>query len=510
MVCHLLHRRARRADPHDRAGRRDGQDSSGAIVAGAELILIDTATGLSVEAKSGKDGGFVFPNLQPGKYTLTATLQGFQPITLQDVGVQTARSTDIVVQFQPAGVSEQVTVQGQSSVVETTSTTVANTVRNEQIAKLPLAGRNILNFALLVPGTATSSGARDSEYNGLPGGAINITLDGVNNNSARFRSGGTSFFVFAPIRLGAMEEVTVSTAGLTAEAGAEGAVQIQFTTKRGSNAFRGQAFDTIQSDKLNANTVINAARNLPKAKLKQHEYGANIGGPIIRNKLFFFGNYEQVYAPSETTITRNTLTPEAQTGVFRYTATDGSIRTVNLLDVARGNGFQGALDPFIATQLQTVNGALGGGTVNSTTNLVVNSFSFINPQVPNTNVYPTARVDYQAKPTLAIRGVLNLQWRNLPTNPRFPGQPSISGGFKSNYYILSGGADWAASSTMFQGEAPACRATTRSSTPATRSPSTSRRADAASRCRSASTRRKSPRISCRSRATIPSTTSRTP
>src|SRR6185436_17951461 len=118
----------------------------------------------------------------------------------------------------------------------------------------------------------------------------NISLDGVNNNSARFRSGGTSFFVFAPIRLGAMEEVTVSTAGLTAEAGAEGAVQIQFSTKRGTNALHGQGFDTIQSDRLNANSVVNAARNLPKPKLKQHEYGANIGGPIVRGKLFFFGN----------------------------------------------------------------------------------------------------------------------------------------------------------------------------------------------------------------------------
>ena len=82
---------------------------------------------------------------------------------------------------------------------------------------------DILSFALLVPGAAQSAGARDSEYNGLPGGAINITLDGVNNNSQRFRSGGTSFFSFAPIRLGAIEEVTVSTAGLTYEAGAEGA-----------------------------------------------------------------------------------------------------------------------------------------------------------------------------------------------------------------------------------------------------------------------------------------------
>src|SRR4029079_1855515 len=110
----------------------------------------------------------------------------FEPVTLPQVIVQTARSTDIVVQFQVKGITEQVQVDARAPLIETTSTTVASTVRNEEIAKLPLGGRNILNFALLVPGAATSAGARDSEYNGLPGGAINITLDGINDNSQRF------------------------------------------------------------------------------------------------------------------------------------------------------------------------------------------------------------------------------------------------------------------------------------------------------------------------------------
>jgi hypothetical protein len=139
---------------------------------------------------------------------LTATAGGFKPVTLQAIVVQTARSTNVEVNFQLAGVSESVTVAGRTSVVETTSSTVSTTVTNAQIAKLPLSGRNILDFALLVPGATQSTGGRDSHFNGLPGGAINITLDGINNNSQRFRSGGTSMFVFAPVRLGAIEEVT--------------------------------------------------------------------------------------------------------------------------------------------------------------------------------------------------------------------------------------------------------------------------------------------------------------
>src|SRR5262245_31134544 len=157
------------------------KDASGAVVANADVVLIDLATGTSLDAKSGPEGGFVFPSLQPGRYTLTATATGFQPVTIQEILVQTGRPTDVVVQFQVAGVTEQVSVEGATPVVETTSTTIASTVRNEQIAKLPLSGRNILQFALLVPGTATSAGTRDSEYNGLPGGAIAITLDGTNH-----------------------------------------------------------------------------------------------------------------------------------------------------------------------------------------------------------------------------------------------------------------------------------------------------------------------------------------
>lgn len=424
------------------------RDATGAVVSKAEVILIDLGTGAAFEAVSGANGGFVFPNLQPGRYQLTAAAQGFQPVTMPEVAVQTSRSTDLVVRFEVAGYTEQVQVEARAQVVETTSTTVSNTVQNAEIAKLPLVGRNILEFALLVPGASSSGPARFSEYNGLPGGAINITLDGVNNNSARFRSGGTSFFVFAPVRLGAIEEVTVSTAGLGAEAGAQGAVQLQFVTKRGSNVFRGQVFDQIRNDKLNANTPVNSARGIPKTKLRQHEFGANIGGPLVRNRLFFFVNYEQIHSPAESTPARTVLTPEAQQGVFRYTATDNSVRTINLLDIARASGFPAGIDPYIVSQLQVVNAALSAGDL-APNNLFTNTFRFINPQAPNSNIYPTARVDYQARPNLAIRGVLNLHWRDLPRNPQFPGLERVNGGFTSTYYILSTGADWTIGPNLF-------------------------------------------------------------
>jgi hypothetical protein len=431
------------------------RDSTGAVLAGAELQLQDLATGNMIEARSSSTGGFVFPALQPGRYTLTATAKGFQPVVLQSVTVETSRATNLEIKFEIVGIQEEVKVEGRSSVVETTSTTISNTVSNEQIEKLPVGDRSVLVFALLIPGAqqsgsrtpgTTSPAARNSHINGLPGGAINITLDGVNNNSARFRSGGTSIFTFAPTRLGAMEEVTVSTAGLTADGGAQGAVQIQFVTRRGSNVFRGQVFDQLQRDTLNANTPLNNARGIPKQKLRLHEFGANLGGPIIRNRLFFFANYEQIHQPGDRALDRTVLNPDAQQGVFRYVATDGTTRSVNLLNIAAANGFPSTINPFVARQFQEINSTLSGGSL-AQEDLLRDTLRFVIPTQPLVNIYPTGRVDFQATNKLAIRGVVNLHWRDLAQAPQFPGMPFI-GGFESNYYVLSTGFDWTPRSNL--------------------------------------------------------------
>jgi hypothetical protein len=421
-------------------------DPSGAVVQKASVEVTDLGTGISATTASNDQGGFVFPALQPGHYRLLVTATGFETALIEDITVETGRASNVDVKFAVAAVGEEVKVVARSQVIETTSTTVSTTVGSAQIAKLPLNSRNVLDFALLTPGTATSSGTRFSSFNGLPGGAINLTLDGINNNSQRFRSGNTSFFNFAPVRLGAMEEVTVSTAGLAADAGAEGAVQVQFVTKRGTNDHHGQLFEQFRNEGLNANTPFNVARGLPIAKLRQHEFGGNLGGPLIRNKLFFFGNYEQVYRPSSSTFTRTILTPEAQTGVFRYTGTDNVVRTANLLDIARQNGFSGAIDPFIASQMGIWNGATPNGSL-ATSDLIRNTLAFNVPQNPK-NVYPTGRVDWQVSSSLAVRGIMNLQWQDAATNPQFPSLDTINSGYRATFYIISTGADWTISPTL--------------------------------------------------------------
>ena len=132
-----------------------------------------------------------------------------------------------------------------------------------------------------MPGAVAPQGTGSTHYNGMPGGTINPTIDGVNNSSNGFKSGGTSFFGTVPARLGAIEEVTVETAGLGGDAGVTGGVNLKFVTRRGTNGYRGSVFEQYRTEKLNANSFFNNPRGLPKAELRRHDFGGNIGGPII-------------------------------------------------------------------------------------------------------------------------------------------------------------------------------------------------------------------------------------
>ena len=136
------------------------------------------------------------------------------------------------------------TVEGTTPVLEMTSNVISSTLNRKTITELPLAGRNVFTFARLVPGSSTPQGG-STHFNGMPGGTINPTIDGVNNSSNGFKSGGTSFFGTVPARLGAIEEVTVETAGLGGDSGVTGGVNLKFVTRRGTNPYRGSAFEQV-------------------------------------------------------------------------------------------------------------------------------------------------------------------------------------------------------------------------------------------------------------------------
>ena len=145
---------------------------------------------------------------------------------------------------------------------------------------------------------------------------------------------------------------------------------IQFTTKRGTNKYHGSLFEQFQNDDLNANSFFNNMRRLPIAKVRANDFGGDLGGPLnvphvafLKHKLFFFVNFEAAPRPGSANASTTLLTPEAQSGVFRYAGTDGQQHTVNVLSLGGAAGYQSTIDPTVASTLSTVNGTVSKGSV---------------------------------------------------------------------------------------------------------------------------------------------------
>ena len=421
------------------------QDSSGARVPGAVVRLENEATKAAQSTIAAGDGGFVFPIVPPGAYALTVTMTGFQTAVYSGLVVDAARTTNQTVTMKVGSVSETVEVTGAAPVLQTTTTAISNTVEQKYIQDLPLAGRDTLPFALLTSGAQQGVTARDSTFEGMPGAAVNITLNGIADNAQRFKSGGTSFFAFVTPRLETVQEVTVTTSNLGADSTGQGGMQIQYLSKSGTNAFHGEAFWQHQNSALNANDWFNNANRIRRPVFIQNDQGGAIGGPILKNRLFFFFSYAEVLTPQSASFSALVLTPAAQAGNFSYVGTDGVTRTVNVLSLAAQNGFPNTVNPIIGAQLQKIQTATSAGAL-SFSDPIRNQLKWVAPD-PTTNYYPMGRIDYQISNKLRFN-VSDTYDHNVnaagfrgTTLPGSFGQEQ-SYGQKSNPYIAAAGLTW--------------------------------------------------------------------
>ena len=432
-------------------------DTSDSVVPGATVLLKDEGTGVHKQTTTNEVGGFAFRDLAFGSYEVTVSLQGFQSALYKKVIVESGRVTDLRIRLSVGGLEQMITVEGSTPVLETTSNAISSTLSNKTITELPLAGRNAFTFARLVPGAVAPQGTGSTHYNGMPGGVINPTIDGVNNSSNGFKSGGTSFFGTVPARLGAVEEVTVETAGLGGDSGVTGGVNLKFVTRRGTQQYHGSGFEQYRTEKLNANSFNNERRGLPEDTLRRHDFGGSFGGPVVprgsmRGKLFFFTNFEEEYIPQTQTRSQTILTPEAQQGIFRYQTAAGEIRTANVLQLAAASGFQGSVDPVISHLLSEEANSRNYAAIteNTSTNaLRLQGVSWLEPQ-KQINYYPTLRLDYQAKPNLALMMSYNrynqdAQGRRIWPMPGYPVQADT---FDSGWWVTSTGFNWTLSSSL--------------------------------------------------------------
>ena len=439
-------------------------DQSGGVIPNSTVTISDPLTGFTRTVIANTTGAYTFSDLQPATYQLKVTAKGFADAVVNDVVVQAAHTVDLKVEMKVGAATEVVDVSAQSQVLETTSNTLSTTISPDAIQDLPLAGRDALQFAELVAGATNAGQERYTAVNALPAAAINITVDGANDNFQRYRSTTTGFFTAAPLRIGAFDELTVSTNELTADAGAEGATTLKFVTKRGTNQFHGNAFWQAENSVFNANTYTLNAEGVKKPSSHLNDFGGSLGGPFWKNKIFFFLNYESETSPGSygdsTQVFTTGATGEAgnaQVGDFTYETASGGENTVNLLQLAAANGFPSTVNSVTTGLLTQINkyaangslipgqySAVSGGTqggANCCLMPVTNTLVWNQTYVSKLR-FPTARLDYQITPKIAFHFSWDLQWFQATGAPNYPGNSLQDGSWKATYFTTSSGLDW--------------------------------------------------------------------
>jgi carboxypeptidase family protein len=430
-------------------------DETGALIPDAQLQLTDLTTNDARKATTQQTGTYSFVNLAFGTYQLTVTKSGFQTQILKNVLVQTNRDTSVSVTLKVGDTAERMeVVSGATPLIETDSSQLAATIDTKQVVNLPLEGRGMFNFAFLVPGySGTGSMSSNGTFQNLPGGAIqSADYDGTPALASRFRSSGFTYGTSAvQPRIENIAEMTISTGQLDLSGSGTSAMRISLVTRRGSNAYHGRIFEDFRNTALNANSWTNNARSLPRNVLKLNDFGFSVGGPILKNKLFFFGTYAQSIQPGSTNATANILSPGAQQGLFQYRDTSGALQTLNVLSLAGSASQPSTVNSSIADQLSKINGVLSQGSLTPTSDPNISTLTF---QVPNrrTMYYPAMRFDFNA--TENIR--LNVSYSQTKNNGKGVNVPLFPGGIdpidytssNSNNKIAGFGVDWVIRPTL--------------------------------------------------------------
>jgi len=270
-------------------------DPSGAAVAGAQLTVTNDATGLQFKAATSSDGLFTFPVLPVGKYTIEIEHAGFSKLTRKEIELTVGARLNLALALSVAGRGESVTVTGETPLVETTRSQVSTAVDEISIENLPTNGRNFINFALLTPGVTLDVRGGDISFAGQRGTLNSLVVDGSDNNNTFFgQSLGRTGSGRAPYQFSedAVQEFQVNSNAYSAELGHAGGAVINVVTKSGTNSFHGTAFEFFRDRGLNANDPINKQRGLSRFPYHFNQFGGNLGGPVIREKIFFFFDYD--------------------------------------------------------------------------------------------------------------------------------------------------------------------------------------------------------------------------
>ncbi len=342
-------------------------DNSGAVVANATVTAINEDTAAVFVTKTSTSGTFTFDLLQAGKYTVKAEAQGFKQFISTGNVLSIGVPTSVDPRLEVGGNTETVTVQGGYDLVQTESSgNFGGVIDNTTLTQLPIVGtrgRNPVGLVTFMPGVvnngfnATGGGI---SVNGSRDRSWNYVMDGIDANESSSGGSNTSPPHQNPDML---SEFRVITSAPTAEFGRNSGAQVLMVTKSGTNQWHGNAFWFYQSPFLRANTPQNKAAALPRGQFVQQVYGGSLGGPIWKDKAFFFTNVELLHALTSTLVSRTVYTAQARQGLFRYATGGGKngpssvdangnpVVAFNTYDMVANDPFHVGLDPAMKSFL---------------------------------------------------------------------------------------------------------------------------------------------------------------
>ena len=393
-------------------------DSLGALVSRAEVVLTDTATNRARTQRTNEEGQFTFVAVPPGTYHLKVTSEGFKVSTLSPVIVEVNRSVTADVTLEVGDLSATVEVTGSvGAQLQTTDAQLGNVIDQKLMRALPTLTRSSLDFLLLQPTTTPGNFGSGGTVSGARSDQNTLVLDGI-DVSDNLTGGQGATFTQAPVGVDAVSEYRVTVANQNASFGRSAGGQITLASPRGTNSFRGVGYWYHQNEGLNANSWSNNRNGLKKNEFDDNRGGVSVGGPVIRNKTFFFGNYEGRRSPRDSSISRTVPTASMRSGVLRFLDAAGNtvsypLATSTLCGTAgtsacdpRGLGLSPTVREMYALMPEG-NDATGGDRLNST--LWRGTVS-----VPITFDTLTARFDHNISNKLQVMGRYSYQREEIP------------------------------------------------------------------------------------------------
>ena len=399
-------------------------DPTGAVIPAARLAIVNSDTAAQRTAVSDAQGRYTFSQVQPGTYKLTISASGFNDETMNGVRllVNTPATVDVAMKVGP-GVATTVAVSAEAAQVNTEDATIGNAIGGQIITQLPFESRNVVGLLAIQPGVVylgetlpgTLNDPRSGSVDGGKTDQGNVTLDGVDVNDQQNRASFTSVL---RVTLDSVQEFRTTTTNAGAEYGHSSGAQVSMITRSGTNTLHGSAYEYLRNTDTSANSFFNNAAGVPRAQLNRNVYGGAVGGPIKKDKLFFFANYEGRKDASAQSVLRTVPTDNFRQGTVLYGTTSGGIGTMTPAQIAQVSP---GVDPAVLTYLQQFPHP-NDFTTGDGLNTAGYRFNASAPLRFNTYI---AKFDYQlnTKNTIFARG--NLQNDNFANGaPQFPGGPA--------------------------------------------------------------------------------------